>query len=364
MKHSKITFLIIYLLFATVSAFSQVGEIASSSDRPIEFSIPISPAFDMLGVNPSEVMKPGTIKEMKVDWSFQSWRLKPNLAFQVQPVWEIFYNKTDLSKYQKATPLMRMLSSLDISAGTIEDDLLQRHIATAIKLTVYQEKDPLNEPRLYAKSIKNYQEQKAFLEETIKALQDSIPTLVGKPERLEDLNAYRTQLQDTERQLFALAENQKQIIASLATLYVQENWNASYVDVAFGRSLSFENSNLDSLNRIGNSTAAWVNWSKGIGKKGLITGIIKYSALEFNQTIANEFLIGLNGRYGSAKFNFFTEVGLRKNSINNAFVSIAYGGDWRINKNIMLSYGVRTIYDENFSFKNLIPVASISCMMR
>jgi hypothetical protein len=364
MKNLNQYFILILLVITTLSAFGQVGEIISPSDRPIEFSIPISPAFDMLGVNPSEVMKPGTIKDIKVDWSFQSWRLKPNLAIQVQPVWELFYNKADLKKYQKATPLMRMLSSLDISAGTIENDLLERHVAIAVKLTVYQQKDPLNEPQLYTASTKNYYEQKKQTEALIKSLQDTIPKMVGKPEQLENLVAFRGQLQEAQRQLVFLETSQKQRITQLATLYVQENWNAAYVDVAFGRSLSFENSQLDSLNRIGNEASAWVNWSQGIGRKGLITGIIKYSALEFEQTQSNEFLIGLNGRYGSAKFNFFTEIGFRKNTINDAFITLAYGGDWRINKNIMLSYGVRTIYDNDFSFKTLIPVASISCMMR
>ena len=51
------------------SAKAQMG---TTSDIPIasEFAIPISPAFDLIGVNNALVARPGNIRDFKVDWSF------------------------------------------------------------------------------------------------------------------------------------------------------------------------------------------------------------------------------------------------------------------------------------------------------
>ncbi|MBK8450168.1 MAG: hypothetical protein IPL42_09200 [Saprospiraceae bacterium] len=57
-----------------------------------EFSIPVSPAFDLLGVNPCLVPKPSNLRNFKVDWSFKSYGLTPNLAIQTQPINEIYFN--------------------------------------------------------------------------------------------------------------------------------------------------------------------------------------------------------------------------------------------------------------------------------
>ena len=83
-----------------------------------EFSIPPTPIFDLMGVTSAQVNRTSDIKDFKVDWSFKSYKLNPNLALQSQPVWEIFYNRKDLSKYQKASVFMRKLATLDISFGT------------------------------------------------------------------------------------------------------------------------------------------------------------------------------------------------------------------------------------------------------
>src|SRR3982751_1123457 len=87
---------------------------------PKEFSIPASPVFDVMGVTPSQINRTSDIKDFKVDWSFKSWRLNPNLAIESQPIWELFYNRKDLSKYQEASGFMRQLASTDLSIGSVQ----------------------------------------------------------------------------------------------------------------------------------------------------------------------------------------------------------------------------------------------------
>ncbi|MBK7343815.1 MAG: hypothetical protein IPJ06_12430 [Saprospiraceae bacterium] len=131
------------LCLCVQSAFSQSNGGYTSLEGATEFAIPVSPAFDLLGINPNQVARPANIRDIKVDWSFRSWRLKPNLALQAQPVWEIMYNRPNLSKYRKANKWMQTLSKLDIAAGTMEDDDLTRRLSVAVKLNLYRQRDPL-----------------------------------------------------------------------------------------------------------------------------------------------------------------------------------------------------------------------------
>src|SRR6187549_2355845 len=113
---------LLVLLLATSFTGMAQQEAANGRLSPKEFSIPASPVFDLMGVTPSQINRTTDIKDFKVDWSFKSWRLNPNLAIQSQPVWELLYNRKDLSKYQAASRFMRRMASLDISVGTVQDE--------------------------------------------------------------------------------------------------------------------------------------------------------------------------------------------------------------------------------------------------
>ena len=87
------------LLLLPFAGFAQEEESKSGRLSPKEFAIPPSPVFDLMGVTPSQINRTSDIKDFKVDWSFKSWRLNPNIAIQSQPVWELLYRRKDLKKY-------------------------------------------------------------------------------------------------------------------------------------------------------------------------------------------------------------------------------------------------------------------------
>jgi hypothetical protein len=363
--------------------------------KATEFSIPASPAFDLLGVNPSQITKPTNIREFKVDWSFRSWRLKPNLALQAQPIWEIFYNKSDLNKYRRATPFMRTLSTLDFSAGTVEGDDQQRRASFSTKINLYRAKDPLLDRKLFLEIDTSYRKIQQERLNVIFPLREQLKKAKSNEKKL----LIEQKIDSVENHYAQLDAEQKVRIQNISQQFIKDNWNASHIDLAYGRVLNYNNVSLDSLNLTGKLDAIWLNASKGIGKKILVTGLVRYSiqkdTLQENIqkiSIPNQadsmligniknirggiFTVGVSFRYGSPKFSFFVEGVYSKGNRNIAiinpefnlnklsFYSISYGGDWRISRNVTLSYGVRTDYNQQFKFKNIIPVASIACMMR
>lgn len=372
--HKKWIWATLPLLLAcwNVSAQQDLQSVAKST----EFTIPVSPAFDLLAVSPAQITRPNNIREFKVDWSFRSWRLKPNIAIQAQPIWELAYNRPNLTRYRNAPRWLKTLSTLDISAGTIEDADQTRRASLAVKLNLYRQRDPLNDMRLYVGIDSTYRKRQAQLLDQISTLKQQKKT----PGLSSDEKLRLTLQRDSLLQLYDLeAKVQKERIREVAQTYVKSYWNAAHLDVAWGRVYSFNNAALDSLSLRGEAMAAWVNGSLGIGKKTLLTGVVKYlrqeSLLE-GVSAGDVWSGGMGVRYGSPKFNFFTELlfskfdtppvvgGTSLNLTQLEQISMSYGGDWRINHNILLSYGVRLDYADGFRFKNIVPIAGVSCMMR
>jgi hypothetical protein len=377
---------------------------------PKELTIPASPVFDLMGVTPSQVNHTSDIKDFKVDWSFKSWKLNPNLAIQSQPVWEILYNRKELSKYQRASSFMRHLASLDISVGSVQNEDNDRRIGFAAKISLYRQKDPLLAKELYEDVTLQFKNEKEQLEQQLKELQiklDTIKDILQKP-------SIRSQIISTEDQLLSATSRRNQEISSRAKIFVAENWNASSLDLAYGKIYTYQTDSAGSLTklRLNRNTGwgMWINGGLGIGKKILITGLARTTwyreELDFllHNTTTNEqinqkaiadntlYSVGLNLRYGSAIYNFFIEFfyerkGLKTpvQALNDAFKApgddlqivassvrwnvvhpntFSLGGDWRISRNLILNYGMRFVFDKSWKFQTFTPVASIACMMR
>lgn len=43
---------------------------------------------------------------------------------------------------------------------------------------------------------------------------------------------------------------------------------------------------------------------------------------------------------------------------------IGFGGEWRVSGSVLLSYGIRSAVNKDLRFRNILPLASISCLMR
>lgn len=388
---------------------AQEAENSSARLSPRELTIPPSPVFDMMGVTPSQVNRTSDIKDFKVDWSFKSWKLSPNLAIQSQPIWELLYHRRNLEKYQAASGFMRKLASLDLSIGSVQDENNDRRIGFSTKLNLYKQKDPLMVGELYAGISEKFQQEKEALELQLRELRqqlDSTKDILSRP-------AIREEIRATKENLTTLNTRRNEEINSRAKIFVAENWNASSLDIAFGRVNSYRTDSSGSLKnlRLNRNTgwSGWINGGFGLGKRILVSGLVRSSWYEEEvdfllrntdtgeeiqeRAVADNTLlsIGMNIRYGGPLYSFFAEFFYERKGIktalealNEAFKapggfevvgssvnwnvvnpnSIAIGGDWRINRSVIINYGMRCGFDSNWKFTTFTPIASIACMMR
>jgi hypothetical protein len=398
-------------LFTIICIKTSFAQDQTTKERvsPKEFAIPASPVFDIMGVTPSQINRTADIKDFKVDWSFKSWKLNPNLAIQSQPFWELIYNRKDLSRYQRASGFMRKLASVDVSVGSIQDENNDRRIGFAIKTNLIRKRDPLMAKGLYEDIGERYKTEKIELQAKLKFLIHQLDTttqIMAKPE-------IRNQIRSTEEQLLTINSRRNAEINERAKIFVSEHWNASSLDVAFGRIYSYKTDSTGTFKslRLNRNTAyaGWINGSVGIGKKLLLSGLFRSSwyeeelnfllrntgtGVEVNQlAVADNTLLtmGINLRYGGPYFTFFAEFlyeqkGLKTpvEALSKAFEAptnfevvsnsvkwdivrpntISFGGDWRLNRSVVLNYGMRCLFDKNWKFTAFVPVASIACMMR
>jgi len=402
---TAILVLLTAFLFVNKKAFTQ----AAGRVSPKELTIPAAPVFDLMGVTPSQINRTSDIKDFKVDWSFKSWKLNPNLAIQSQPVWEMFYNRKDLSKYQAASGFMRKLASTDLSIGSVQDENNDRRIGFATKFNLYKQNDPLMAKELYGGISEKYQTEKNELLAQLKELQlklDTTTNVLVKPE-------IRNQIKSTEDQLATINSRRNDEINGRAKIFVGEHWNSSSLDISFGKVFSYQTDSTGSLKslRLNRSTGwgGWLNGNLGIGKKILLSALFRTTwyqeELEFQikntstgeeatqKAVADNTLhtVGLNLRYGGSLYTFFVEFLYEKKglktpveALGEAFTAptsftvvnssvkwdvvhpntLSIGGDWRISQSVIINYGMRCVFDDKWKFRTFIPIATISCMMR
>ena len=376
---------------------------------PKELSIPAAPIFDMMGVTPSQINRTSDIKDFKVDWSFKSWRLNPNLAIQSQPIWELFYNRKDLEKYQSAPRFMRRLASLDVSIGSVQNEENDRRIGFAVKMNLFNNRDPLMARELYGGISEKFAEEKAALEKQLQELElkrDTTQNILEKP-------AIRGEIKSAQDQLMTVNSRRREEINGRAKIFVDEHWNASALDIAYGRVYTYRTDSVGGLKglKLNRNTgwAAWINGSHGIGKKFLLSYLLRSTwyeeELEFqirNTTTLEEntqkavaantlYSLGMNFRYGGSIYTFFLEFLYEKKSLKTPVEalgevfkapgnfevvgssvkwdvvhpnSLSIGGDWRISRSVIINYGMRCVFSDEWEFKTFTPVVSVACMMR
>lgn len=348
-------------------------------------AIPSSPAFSLLGVNPEIITRPSDIKEFKVDWRIKNYKVAPDLALEFQPLWWLYYRKKGLQAYHKATPFQRILSTASLSLATAKIDGLN-HMGTAIKFNLYKAFDPFLDKSLEVE----YEKMKAEVLTPLYGELDSL-FLEFKFAKTDTTRArLKEELEVKEMEIEGIQKGLMDEYQWMGSELAKQKWNTDMIDVAFGLVNKYDNAAFDSLNMQYAGFGIWVNGAKGLGKSSLLTGMARFNRIGQN----NNLLLGASYRYGSEKFNVFVELVYQRlgNNFENGFheeeifsgnrdydigtgwyaygegegysmYTISYGGDFRLSRNILLNFALRTQLKRDTGFDSLLPVANLVCLM-
>ena len=130
---------------APVQAQGVLTDTSTTSEavaKATDFSIPSAPAFALLDVSPANVHTPAYPRDFKVDWVVNDDQLVSNLALEAAPVWIFGFKNVTASDYRDLNPVLRQLSSLDVSVATAQQSGNQ-FLSAALKINVYNAADPL-----------------------------------------------------------------------------------------------------------------------------------------------------------------------------------------------------------------------------
>lgn len=346
-------------LLTTLQALAQTEE--NTLQRLVEatdFSVPSSPAFILLDATPAKVNKPAFAKDFKFDWVFKDNRLAPNIALELQPVWMLFYKNTTLAQYQQQDWLPRQLSTISFSLGTTRNDTLQS-LAWAVRLNVYRDRqaDPMLNSDYISKlrdviSFTREEKRIALQKEGLEDAADAESDPVKKNELLQQIENLNSLLEKEDAR-------KKEQYNKIRKEFQDRNWNANMVDIGFGKAYNYFGEELDDLKFQSRKTGVWVNGSYNFNTSDfVVSALYKYTGGDSSIHFA-----GANLRYGSSRINFFAEFVYEK-STDQKRNTIAYGGDFRLNDQLMIQFGLRTIYDESFSLKSLRPLVNLNWLLK
>lgn len=352
------------LSFSNLNAQGGLEEEESGihSAKYTNLNVPSVPAFILLDVTAAKVQQAGYTRSVKIDWTMKNYKNTPNVGLELQPIWLLYFNQSDLSRYRRASPLARKLSTLSVSVGTYNQDFW-RQIAFAVKLNLFQGDDPLMNDEL-GNATREYEEEKSFY----KAHIDGLRSKLRRTEDLEVIKKLKRQINLYRDSLFVTDQKQKDANRIYKEDYLRENWNIPTVDVGFGKLRIYDIQNIpDSSKQILSGMGVWICGSSGIGYRGLVSGMLKFVNIN---NVSTKFLIGASYRYGNPRYNMYAEYSYDLS--NDVYApsgrsleksTFGMGGDFKINSIVQLNLGLRFNMDQDFKFTSLNPAANIICLM-
>lgn len=382
------TLLTLSLIVWACILHSQHGMYEEIKDN--EISIPSSPAFSLLGVNPEMVTRPSDLRSFKVDWRIKNYNLAPDLALEAQPFWHLYYKHKNYQDYARINGFQKILSTMSLSFCTAKIDGVN-HAAYAIKVNLYTEEDMIKNQDFIRVHTDRLRSESRAIDQMI----DSFMIEKNRTTDKEEMSTLSEAIQTLEFEKSMIWENATASFHEAIENFNAANWNRSMLDIAVGRVYTYNNSSFDSLNFQKAGIGIWLNGCLRAGSKGLLTGMVRFTSVRGNRNR----LFGVSYTYGSNKFNFYLETvyqrignyfdpdadeafdpdesfaGLYSEDLGIGWLgfnpgaprdryTVTYGGNFNLNRNILLNFALRTELDNRLKWTKLIPVANIICLMK
>jgi len=350
----RFTFLVLLFCSCIVSITAQV---ISSELEDINFTMPSSPAFDLLGVSPSNIHKPGLPRDIQINWLIHGGGLAPNLAIEAEPIWLFFNRNKSLTEYQNAGWWFQTASSLNFSVGTAKVDN-QQSLAYGLKLNLFNAADPLLDKDLIEQLAPKFSAEETACNQLILDIQITTDEVVK--DSLNNVLATLKTIIATDS-----VRNMKMAKDALSN-WEGENWNATMLDIGIGQVFNYNLPTVfeltdttinvvDSIEFSSRTYAIWLSGIIGLGNNGMVNGMVKYTR---DNDGTGGLKAGLNARYGNQKVNIYVEYVY--NTISKLRNNIAYGVDYRLENGLVIQASLNTMFNNEFELKQLVPTVNFA----
>jgi hypothetical protein len=282
-----------FLLLSTAGsrpAFGlQIPEAIASAFKT-DFAVPDAPAFLLLDVEPSIIVRPTTVKELAATVSdfASSGNISLPRAFAVEfsPALLIGGKTLTLNRYQKKPALYRF--RLSVATRRPEESASPTQVAAGVRVSLIDEAD-------------------------LRMNSDYLQEATGIAQQVNDLYVAarrRTGPPPTPIELTSVEEDSiTKLQAPLVQLWENKKWNSRVLDLAAGIVAQGQ----DSLGRDlrSNQLAAWGTFGTGFGAWGQLLLGAKIASQRDPVTDDFSAVGNLAGRFyvGTNRYKFFTEVG-------------------------------------------------------
>jgi hypothetical protein len=333
----------------------QAQESSDSLAKATDFTIPASPAFTLLGANPSLVTRPAFTKDFRLDWVLKGGNLVSDIAIDAQPIWILFYKDVSLPEYRRKDEINRILSTLSVSIGTAKRDSI-RSLAWALKLNVYRSVDPMLDTAYINVISPRYSTREKNLRLRLAGVEDALEDEEFSETQKDSLRELNERIHSELAQI-RISDIEK--LSEIESEYTRSHWNASLVDVAFGRLYDYESASIDSLAFVSTGFGVWINGALGVGQTWLISALLRYGETGGRPSR----LAGANIRYGDGARNFFVEY-VHENIGGVNTQTISYGGEFKASDDLAIQFSLRTGYDRKFNLGRILPLVNLNWRLR
>lgn len=347
----KKTILFIFIAIS-VKGITQTGvDSLTRSAFKTNYSIPDNPAYNLLGNQPSTILRNSKIQPISLVTEFlsgTSLTIPKSLGIEIAP-YQLFSPSQSFKNYRNNY----ILNHTAISIGTQKDSNNISHLSMGLKITLLDRTDPSQDSSFTKKVISrlklDIKLREKLIEEYMLINGITDPFDLGSKEHEVKLKSY------INSKIGELSD-----IKKITEAYQNENWNKLKIDFAIGVLNKTNTGRVDSLeiNKIGTWVTASMPLIKGSNTQNII-------GLNYNFTKNNEIhSIYLSDRIyvGTNRLKGFVEGQINYNSFKNDIGYLAnigadfnlFGSFWTefafgIHKN--LETGDKGVFNSNFNIK-------------
>ncbi|MFT4534006.1 MAG: hypothetical protein ACJA1A_002499 [Saprospiraceae bacterium] len=148
---------IIITIWASIVCVGVYGQLGSAEDMPafiykLDYNVPESPAFSVLGANPTSVMRGSASQEVVVNLASEFLsgdKADSGVGFDFNPYFVFGGRLKSVSEYRESA-LKRILANTQLSFGTVNDKTFPNDLlmASGLRVTLFDTKDPLYDKTL------------------------------------------------------------------------------------------------------------------------------------------------------------------------------------------------------------------------